>query len=82
MSGRADSLDHVVPRSRGGEHVWENVVAACRSCNARKRDRLVSETSMALRRRPTAPAELTWITLAVGIVPVQWEPYLQTALSA
>ncbi len=81
-SGRADSLDHVVPRSRGGEHVWENVVAACRSCNARKRDRLVSETSMALRRRPTAPAELTWITLAVGIVPVQWEPYLQTALSA
>src|SRR6266508_763674 len=35
----ADSIDHIVPRSRGGTHIWENVVAACRSCNLRKRDR-------------------------------------------
>ena len=44
------------PRSKGGEHAWENVVAACRPCNVRKRDRLLHETSMELRRRPTAPA--------------------------
>src|ERR687890_185054 len=35
----AESIDHVVPRSRGGEHVWENVVAACRPCNTAKRAR-------------------------------------------
>ncbi|MBW3644629.1 MAG: HNH endonuclease, partial [Actinobacteria bacterium] len=73
-SAPADSIDHVVPRSRGGQHVWENVVAACRPCNAQKRDRLLSETSMVLRRRPTAPKELTWITVAVGTVPSHWEP--------
>ena len=78
----AESIDHVVPRSRGGEHVWENVVAACRPCNARKRDRLLSETTMVLRRLPSAPRELTWVAVAVGAVPNHWTPYLQPALSA
>jgi 5-methylcytosine-specific restriction endonuclease McrA len=81
-AGPAESIDHVVPRSRGGEHVWENVVAACRPCNARKRDRLLGETTMRLRRSPRAPRELTWVTVAVGRVPEDWQPYLQMALSA
>ncbi|CAN5749901.1 HNH endonuclease [soil metagenome] len=74
---QAESIDHVLPRSRGGEHRWENVVAACRPCNTTKRDRLLDETSMRLRRRPTAPRRLTWVVVAVGTVPVHWEPYLQ-----
>ena len=78
----AESIDHVVPRAKGGPHTWENVVAACRPCNTAKRDRLLSETSMVLRRRPSVPRELTWITVAVGTIPPHWEPYLQTALSA
>src|SRR3954468_18034295 len=78
----AESIDHVVPRSRGGQHVWENVVAACRACNTRKRDRMLADTSMTLRRRPVAPRELSWITVAVGHVPDDWEPYIQPALSA
>ena len=80
----AENIDHVIPRSRGGQHVWENVVAACRPCNSRKEDRFVHEAGMALRRRPTAPRELTWIIVAVGQVNPQWEPYLQgsAALSA
>jgi 5-methylcytosine-specific restriction endonuclease McrA len=78
----AESIDHVVPRSKGGEHVWENVVAACRPCNTRKRDRMLSDTTMVLRRRPTVPRELSWITVAVGRVPDDWEPYLQPALTA
>src|SRR5213596_147450 len=49
---RADSIDHVVPRSRGGEHVWDNVVAACRPCNLLKRDRSPEEAGMRLSRRP------------------------------
>jgi len=77
--GAAESIDHVIPRSRGGEHVWDNVVAACRPCNVRKRDRLLTETSMALRLRPTTPRELTWVTVAVGEVPTLWVPYLRPA---
>jgi 5-methylcytosine-specific restriction endonuclease McrA len=75
----AESIDHIVPRSKGGEHTWENVVAACRPCNVRKRDRLLHETSMVLRRRPAAPRELTWVVVAVGTVPQHWEPYLHPA---
>jgi 5-methylcytosine-specific restriction endonuclease McrA len=78
----ADSIDHVVPRSRGGLHTWENVVAACRGCNVRKRDRLVEETSMVLRRRPLPPRELTWVAAAVGTVPEHWHPYLGNGVHA
>lgn len=77
----ADSIDHVVPRSRGGEHVWENVVAACRPCNARKRDRLLGETTMTLLRRPAVPRHLTWVIVAVGEVPEHWTPYLEADAS-
>jgi 5-methylcytosine-specific restriction endonuclease McrA len=80
----AENIDHVVPRSRGGQHIWENVVAACRPCNTRKEDRSVHEAGLVLRRRPSAPKELTWVIVAVGSVHPQWEPYLQAgaALSA
>ncbi|MDH4169140.1 MAG: HNH endonuclease [Acidimicrobiia bacterium] len=73
---RAESIDHVVPRSRGGEHVWDNVVAACRPCNASKRDRMLSETTMYLRRSPGPPELHTWFRVAAGVVPAPWEPYL------
>jgi 5-methylcytosine-specific restriction endonuclease McrA len=75
----AESIDHVIPRSRGGEHTWENVVAACRPCNVRKRDRLLHETSMRLYRAPDVPRGLAWIALTVGPVPDAWTPYLSFA---
>ncbi len=74
---RAETVDHVVPRSRGGTHTWDNVVAACRPCNARKRDHLPSETGMLLRRRPGHPSPSDWVTVAAGSVPDCWEPYLR-----
>lgn len=77
--GNAESIDHVVPRSRGGAHTWDNVVAACRPCNVRKRDRLLTETSMRLRHHPDVPRDLTWVAVAVGSVPMHWEPYLNPA---
>jgi len=73
----ADSLDHVVPRSRGGEHTWENVVAACSRCNTHKRDRLLHETSMRLVRKPSTPKATTWLLLD-RTVPDQWVPYLHS----
>jgi 5-methylcytosine-specific restriction endonuclease McrA len=77
----AENIDHVVPRSRGGLHVWENVVASCRPCNSRKEDRLLHETRMKLRRRPVAPRELSWIIIAVGGVRPDWEPYLRPTVA-
>jgi 5-methylcytosine-specific restriction endonuclease McrA len=78
----AENIDHVLPRSRGGPHDWENVVAACRRCNSRKENRLPHEANMRLRRRPAAPKEWAWIVVAVGKVAPEWEPYLQSAASA
>ena len=72
----ADSIDHVVPRSKGGDHTWENVVAACRPCNVRKRDRMLHDTSMRLRRRPSAPRGASWSIVARGSVPGEWAPFL------
>lgn len=75
----ADSIDHVLPRSRGGEHTWDNVVAACRPCNLRKRDRTPDEASMHLAHPPRVPRQMAWVLLAVGRVPEAWEPYLARA---
>lgn len=52
------SLDHVVPRSRGGEDVWENLVWSARDVNQRKADRLPNEAGLELLRVPCAPKEL------------------------
>ncbi len=70
----AENLDHVVPRSRGGEHIWENVVASCRRCNAKKENRLLSEAGLHLVRRPYAPSD--GFRLALGRTEPCWEPYL------
>jgi len=73
----AENIDHVVPRSRGGEHVWENVVACCTRCNTAKRDRLLTQTAMQLARQPVAPTRLSWVHVVVGSVPQAWQPYLE-----
>ena len=49
------TLDHIIPRYRGGEHTWENVVTSCISCNRRKAGRTPEEAGMKLNRPPSAP---------------------------
>lgn len=73
---RAESIDHVRPRSKSGAHTWENVVAACRPCNTNKRDRFLKDTNMRLARPPRAPERYGWVALAVGKVPDSWMEYL------
>ncbi len=77
--GAAENIDHVVPRSKGGTHTWENVVAACRPCNNRKQDHLLHETPLRLQRAPVAPRERLWVLAATGGVRPDWEPYLRPA---
>jgi len=76
-AGRADTIDHVVPRSRGGQHTWQNCVASCAKCNHRKADRLLSELGWRLHAVPSAPHGPHWRLLAgVTDTDPQWLPYL------
>ncbi len=76
---RAENIDHVVPKSRGGEHCWDNVVAACRRCNTAKRNRTPIEAGFALMREPRAPRDYRWLAASVGSIHPDWEPYLSAA---
>ncbi len=78
----ADSIDHVVPRSRGGRHEWSNVVAACRRCNLTKRDRTPAEAGMQLRRPCQAPKHGSWVMVSASRMPDAWRPYLSAYLPA
>jgi 5-methylcytosine-specific restriction endonuclease McrA len=74
---KADTVDHVVPRSRGGDHSWENCVASCSTCNHRKADRLLSELGWALRSVPTPPKGQHWRLLStVKELDPAWARYL------
>ncbi|RKR92653.1 5-methylcytosine-specific restriction endonuclease McrA [Micromonospora pisi] len=57
----ATTVDHILPRSRGGRNTWKNTVASCYDCNQRKGDRTPAEAGMMLRVQPASP---TWATLA------------------
>lgn len=50
------TIDHVIPKSRGGGHTWDNLVIACSSCNSKKGSRLLEECSMSLRKKPESPS--------------------------
>ena len=73
------TVDHVIPRSRGGESVWENIVASCAPCNRRKGNKLPREARMHPRTRPRPPGPTIFIRIAAPQVPVTWERYLLAA---
>ena len=72
------TLDHVVPRSRGGNNTWENLVACCLRCNNRKGNRLPQEASMSLSRQPKPFSLHTSRSLMrqLGDQQVNWRKYL------
>ena len=74
--GSATSIDHVVPRSRGGTHTWDNVVAACRRCNHAKADRFLAEIGWSLPRQPGAPSGAAWRLLGHRTVDPRWREWL------
>ncbi len=67
----------MVPRSKGGLHSWENIVACCRSCNLHKADRLLSATSLHLTRQPRVPRRHDWVVAQMGAsLDPRWRSYL------
>jgi 5-methylcytosine-specific restriction endonuclease McrA len=72
----AENVDHVIPKSRGGGHTWDNVVAACKVCNSRKENRAPADVGLHLRRPPVRPHDSVWIVIAVDKVDPEWVQYL------
>jgi 5-methylcytosine-specific restriction endonuclease McrA len=75
------NIDHVVPRSRGGDDSWENLVTACRACNLRKGWKTPEEANMRLACRPFRPkwTMTAQILLGSGSKFKEWEPFLKVA---
>ncbi len=70
------TVDHVVPRSKGGHSSWDNIVTCCAPCNRRKGDRDPKRAGMTLRRSPKAPSPTIFIHVATPRIPPAWEQYL------
>jgi 5-methylcytosine-specific restriction endonuclease McrA len=74
---KAETIDHVQPRSRGGKHTWENCVASCMTCNHRKADRLLEEIGWTLPMVPAVPRGAHWRLIGIqDDGDPQWAPYV------
>ena len=73
------TVDHVIPRSKGGPSTWENIVTCCAPCNRRKGDRLPRQANMVPARTPKAPNPAIFIHVAAPTIPPAWEQYLAIA---
>lgn len=71
------TLDHLVPRSKGGASHWKNLVTACKHCNARKGDYLPEEVGMKLKRPPFKPTYIMFLKTSNGNIFDEWRPFLQ-----
>ncbi len=71
------TIDHVVPRHRGGKHSWENLVCACRACNHRKGGKTLDESKLSLRRAPFQPKVTTYYILNQYLPTyTEWQKFL------
>ena len=70
------TVDHVIPRSRGGTSSWDNIVASCGPCNRRKGNRLPREIKMHPKKRPAPPGPTVFISIAAPVIPSVWLQYL------
>jgi len=76
-SAHATTVDHVLPRSRGGKDTWENLVACCVGCNNMKGNRTPEEKGWSLRVRAYAPRGAAWLVRAADHRDPAWDEFLQ-----
>ena len=82
-AGADMTVDHLIPKHRGGEFSWENLVCACHACNAKKGDRSPTEAGMNLLRSPKRPSFIPYISYAIvdrGLGDEEWLKYLPQKL--
>jgi 5-methylcytosine-specific restriction endonuclease McrA len=70
------TLDHVIPKSRGGKTSWENLTTACFECNNKKGNRTPQEAKMTLRTKPHKPNYVLYLNKEVGTIKNEWKPFL------
>ncbi len=80
-STRHLTIDHIIPRSRGGLTCWENVITSCAPCNTRKGACLPSEVGMSPSRKPRPPLPGDFVLASQRAVPDAWLPYLEFAVA-
>ncbi len=73
------TVDHVIPRSKGGSSAWDNIVTCCAPCNRRKGDRLPRQAEMHPRTHPKVPGPTIFVHVAASAIPPVWEQYLPLA---
>jgi 5-methylcytosine-specific restriction endonuclease McrA len=77
--GRSDiplTIDHIIPKAKGGTDSWENLICACTICNNKKGDRTPRESGMELKYKPFKPSHIMFIKNVVGKLDDNWKPYL------
>lgn len=72
------TLDHVLPRSRGGKSSWQNLTTACKKCNSLKGDRTPGEAEMILKSEPFKPSYVMFVRNFSGFTSEEWLRYLGT----
>lgn len=70
------TVDHVMPKSRGGEDTWENLITACKPCNTKKGNRTPAEAGMAMLNKPVRPSHITLMRQHYLSISDEWKPYL------
>ncbi|GAB3850234.1 HNH endonuclease [Nesterenkonia populi] len=73
----AATVDHVVPRARGGDSSWQNLVACCGPCNVRKGDKTLERLGWTLRVTPKAPLHHMWLPQELDAPQEAWMPFLE-----
>ena len=70
------TIDHILPKGRGGQDSWENLVTACKNCNQKKGNQTPEEANMQLKRKPKRPNRLHYFYKYVNEKQKEWKPYL------
>ncbi len=74
------TMDHLIPRSKGGQTTWKNLVTACKTCNSKKGDLSPEEAGLRLARKPYRPSFVTYLKSTLRMRK-EWDPYLMTAVA-
>jgi 5-methylcytosine-specific restriction endonuclease McrA len=76
LSKQDFTVDHVLPKSRGGKDTWTNTACACYACNHKKGDKLPNESGMKMRWEPKTP-RTSYLVIAIGTGPDAWKRYIE-----
>jgi 5-methylcytosine-specific restriction endonuclease McrA len=74
------TLDHVMPKSRGGKTSWENLITACKRCNSKKGHQTPEEAKMPLNRKPFRPSFVVFVRSYASKLEDKWLPFLNTKM--